>query len=147
VDLAQLVRERLKAVEIPAGVEVVTDMRSAQPTLLADPRHLEQVVTNLVLNAVQAMPGAGQLTVCVRDDGPETVVLSVSDNGVGIAPEHLPRVFEPLFTTKSKGIGLGLALAKILVEAHGGAIAAESERGKGTTLTVRLPAATARGAG
>ena len=147
VALAELVRDLLGAVEIPVGVEVVTDVGSALPTLLADPRHLEQILRNIVMNALQAMSGAGQLTVHAKIDGPEAVALSVSDNGVGIAAEHLSRIFEPLFTTKSKGIGLGLALAKLLVEAHGGTIAAESELGKGTTLTLRFPVAGARGVG
>ena len=74
-----------------------------------------------------------------RVSSPEWVCVSVSDTGVGIPPENLDKLFEPLFTTRVKGIGLGLALAKSLVEGHGGTIEVESEAGKGSTFTVRLP--------
>jgi PAS domain S-box-containing protein len=146
VALPQLVQAQVEALEVPANVEVVLDVAAALPTVLADPRHLEQVLRNILVNALQAMSGVGQLTVRLSTNGDGAVQVTVTDTGPGIAAEHLPRIFEPLFTTKSKGIGLGLALAKLLVEAHGGTIAVDSERGKGATLTVRLPAPGARGA-
>ena len=93
---------------------------------------------NLIRNAVQAMPDGGRLTLSSRADA-EWVRVSCRDTGVGIPPENLERIFEPLFTTKAKGIGLGLALVKTLVEAHGGTIKVESEPGTGSTFTVHLP--------
>jgi len=103
-----------------------------------DADKLRQVLINLMNNAVQAMPDGGQMSlVSAQRNG--DVFISVQDTGIGIEAQDLERVFEPLFTTKAKGIGLGLALVKLLVEAHQGEIDVASERGKGTVFTVRLP--------
>jgi signal transduction histidine kinase len=96
-------------------------------------------VGNLILNAVQAMPEGGQLTVKSEVPSPEWVAVSVADTGVGVPEEHLDKLFEPLFTTKAKGVGLGLAVVKSLVDGHGGTIEVQSKVGKGSTFTVRLP--------
>ena len=111
----------------------------------ADPEHLRRVVGNLVNNAVEAMPDGGQLSVetsLVAEEAgarDRDMVITVSDTGIGIPEEHLERIFEPLFSRKTKGIGLGLALVRTLVEAHGGTVGVESQVGVGTTFTVRLP--------
>ncbi|PYN12806.1 MAG: PAS domain-containing sensor histidine kinase, partial [Candidatus Rokuibacteriota bacterium] len=93
---------------------------------------------NLILNALQAMPGGGTLTVetswTARD-----VLIGVADTGVGIAPEHLDKIFEPLFTTKARGIGLGLSVVKRLLDANGGRITVESTPGQGSRFLVRFP--------
>jgi len=109
------------------------------PIMLADPDQLAQVFGNIILNAVQAMSEGGRLVVKSEVCTPEWVAVSFADTGVGIPKENLDKLFEPLFTTKAKGVGLGLALTKTLVEGHGGSIEAESEVGVGTTFTVRLP--------
>jgi signal transduction histidine kinase len=119
---------------------------AALPTLLADPYQLEQVFLNILMNALEAMPNGGTLTitagVCHREGGP-FVEAAVTDTGAGIPPENLPRVFDPFFTTKEvgKGTGLGLSVSYGIVRAHGGFIDVQSEVGKGTTFTIALPAA------
>ncbi len=106
-----------------------------------DGPQLEQVLTNLLVNAVQAMPDGGTATVSVRG-GLDGARLAVEDVGVGIPPEHRQRVFEPFFTTKDvgEGTGLGLAVVHGIVSDHGGRLELESEVGRGTRVTVHLPA-------
>jgi signal transduction histidine kinase len=137
---------------VPENVEVDERLDEALPVILADPDQLAQVFGNLIRNAIQAMPEGGRLTVetsevsdspLLSGVGPGVwwMAVSITDTGVGIPQENLDKLFEPLFTTKAKGIGLGLAVTKTLVEGHGGSIEVESEVGKGTTFTVRLPIA------
>jgi signal transduction histidine kinase len=108
------------------------------PQVQVDPRQMEQVLGNLVVNAFQAMPQGGKLTLSAKKKGTE-IALAVADTGVGIPPENMPKLFEPLFTTKLKGIGLGLAVCKKLAEANSGRIEVQSEPGKGSTFTLYLP--------
>lgn len=105
---------------------------------LLDPKMFRQLLLNLLINAVQAMPFGGRLTIVVTRLDPEQVVLQLSDTGVGIAPENLKRLFDPFFTTKEEGTGLGLALCHSIVQAHGGHIEVDSKLGVGTTFTVTL---------
>jgi len=95
---------------------------------------------NLLTNAAQAIAERGTIFVRTRHEG-DTVIISVSDDGKGIAPEHLDKLFDPGFATKGVGVGtgLGLAIAYRIVSDHGGQIVAESEVGRGTTFTVTLP--------
>ncbi len=139
VDINDVVQEAVSRVPVPENVEVVRQLSETLATIPADPTQLTQVFGNLALNAVQAMPDGGRLMVRSEAPSPEWVTVSFIDTGVGIDEETLPKVLEPLFTTKARGIGLGLALTKMLVEAHGGSIDVESELGKGTTFTVNLP--------
>jgi len=111
--------------------------------VLGDPELLKHVLFNLVLNAVQAMPDGGTLRLKAqrglsRLKG-EVVRLTVEDTGHGIAPEHLPHIFKPFFTTRPRGTGLGLTVVHRIVEAHGGLIEVESEPGKGTRFIISLP--------
>jgi PAS domain S-box-containing protein len=115
----------------------------AVPMITASPDQLTQVFMNLVLNAIDAMPGGGSLTISTvadrsRADFP-VIRVGVADTGVGIAPEVLPRIFEPFFTTKKDGTGLGLAISFEIVKSLGGEITAASQPGAGTTFTVVLP--------
>jgi signal transduction histidine kinase len=105
-----------------------------------DAGQIQQVLTNLVVNAIHAQPASRTVEIVVRSDGAR-VSISVSDDGEGMKPEVLARIFEPFFTTKplGKGTGLGLAVAHGIVEEHGGSIEAESAPGQGTTLRVHLP--------
>lgn len=138
VDVNALMLEALTKVEVPEQVHVETRLDETLLKPLVDADKLRQVLINLMNNAVQAMPDGGQMSlVSAQRNG--DVFISVQDTGVGIEAQDLERVFEPLFTTKAKGIGLGLALVKLLVEAHQGEIDVASERGKGTVFTVRLP--------
>jgi signal transduction histidine kinase len=122
----------------PIAVEFIPD--PALPPVEHDASKIQQVLVNLLLNATQAI-GAnheGQVVLKIASVR-ESAVLTVTDNGRGIAAEHLPNVFRPFFTTKGQGTGLGLSLARSIVELHGGQITVESERGRGTTFEVRLP--------
>ncbi|MBU1878844.1 MAG: hypothetical protein KJ734_07830, partial [Chloroflexi bacterium] len=143
VDLNAVVQEALARTPIPDAprIEVVWQLDAALPPILADPDQLFQVLGNLILNSIQAMPGGGRLVVGTAMAGPEWVAVSVADSGVGIPSENLDKLFEPLFSTKAQGIGLGLPLAKALVEGHGGSIAVQSAGvpGQGSIFTVRLP--------
>jgi len=140
INANQLIQETLAGLVVPAGVAVRSRLEKSQSTIQADPDQLRVVLSNLITNAVQAMPEGGQLDIETKVVK-EELAISVADTGVGIPPENLDKLFEPLFTTKSKSIGLGLTLAKTLVEGYGGRIEVESVPGKGTTFTVCLPLA------
>jgi len=130
------------------NIEIVTDLSPDVPLAAADQQQLQQVILNLANNALQAMSsahGRGRLTVgCDPSPDRSKVTIRVSDDGPGIPPEHLPRIFEPLFTTKppGEGTGLGLAIVQAIVTEHGGTLAVETECGRGTTFTVTLPIGT-----
>jgi signal transduction histidine kinase len=143
-DINEVIQEALSRITVPENVEVVSQLDGALPAILADPDQLVQVFGNIILNAVQAMPEGGRLVVKtseVSEELPksEWVAISFTDTGVGIPEENLGKLFEPLFTTKAKGIGLGMAVTKALVEGHGGSIEVQSEVGKGSSFTVKLP--------
>ncbi len=106
----------------------------------ADPQLLKRVLINLVTNAVQAMPDGGKLTLSAQVDSQGQVVITVVDTGVGIPEKIKPQIFTPLFTTKPRGQGFGLAVCKRVIEAHGGTISFESQRGKGAKFTIQFPA-------
>lgn len=111
-------------------------------SVTADPMQLHRLLTNLVLNAVEAMPGGGSITIDAeaRD---ATVSIEVRDTGVGMPPEVLRHAFDPLFSTKSKGTGLGLASAASIAAAHGGTITCDSVPGRGSTFRIVLPSSPA----
>jgi len=108
------------------------------PKVMVDPTFMKRVFTNLFTNALQAMPDGGRLTIRAHKTK-EAVSISVEDTGVGIPEEKLDKIFTPLFTTKSKGIGLGLSICKRLLEAQGGSITVKSQVGKGSTFTLKIP--------
>ena len=103
----------------------------------ADAQLLQQVWLNLFQNAIEAMTKGGDLAVRVTDG--DSVRIEVRDSGAGIDPAHAARIFKPFFSTKTRGTGLGLAITKKIVEAHGGAIRAESRAGQGTSVFVEIP--------
>ena len=116
------------------------------PMLHLDADKLQQALLNLLLNAVQAMPEGGSLTVVVKEvPAPESLLLGpavrivVSDTGIGIAPEDIPFIFDPFFTRSPSGCGLGLAIVHSIVQEHKGSVSVSSELGKGTTFWVDLP--------
>jgi signal transduction histidine kinase len=135
-DLSALAREAVERLIVPESSRVESDLVEGLEPVIIDSHQIGLVLDNLLLNAIQAMPDGGVVTVRTRPAG-SRVEISVEDTGVGIAPEHLERIFEPLFTTKSKGIGLGLSLVKRLVEANNGAIRVESAPGS-TRFLVEL---------
>ena len=128
------------ATRLPAGVTMEQDLHPLPPFLCL-PGHLNQVFLNLLLNAVQAVPaGTGKIVVRSKAIG-EEISIEVGDNGCGIAPENLARVFDPFFTTRAvgQGTGLGLTVSRDIVLVHNGSIDIESRPGAGTTVTIRLP--------
>lgn len=137
--LNSVVLEALSRTRVPKNVEVVTRLDETLPPVMADSAQLDQVFGNILLNAVQSMPNGGRLAVESGVRGPGWVAVSIADTGVGILSENIARLFEPLFSTKARGIGLGLPLSKTIVEAHGGSVEVQSEAGKGSTFTVKLP--------
>jgi two-component system NtrC family sensor kinase len=142
-DLNDTVRDLLEFVrpELDLGrVSVQLELSPALTLVHADVAQLRQLLLNLVRNAREAMPGGGSLRVSTRGlDG--SVVVEVRDTGPGIAKERLQRIFDPFFTTKERGTGLGLAMAQEIAQEHGGVLACESEPGKGTAFSLKLPVA------
>ncbi|MEK6778424.1 MAG: ATP-binding protein [Candidatus Deferrimicrobiota bacterium] len=143
VQLSEVVRQTLVFLEKQLGrakVKVVRDLPEDIPFLKGNDLQLQQVFTNLILNAAQAMPGGGTLEVRTRRNG-GMLEAEFTDSGTGIEPEHLHRVFEPFFTTKpvGEGTGLGLSVSYGIIKHHGGDIRVSSEPGKGSTFTVFLP--------
>jgi PAS domain S-box-containing protein len=121
-------------------VEVVWSPETELPPISLAPDRMQQVFLNLVLNAVEAMPGGGRLNVSVTPtDQPEGVQVRFDDTGVGIDPDRLPRIFEPFHSSRPEGLGLGLYLSKKIVEEHEGRIEVASRAGEGATFTVWLP--------
>jgi signal transduction histidine kinase len=135
--LVAIVRAALDRLPLPEPVAVQLELTESMPSVLVDTHQVGQIVLNFLQNAVQAMPDGGRLTVSAGEDG-ERVFVRVEDTGVGILPENLAKIFQPLFTTKAKGIGLGLALARDLAEANAGRISVESTVGQGSRFTVHF---------
>lgn len=144
-ELLERALELLRAKLRDGRVEVERIFETALPAILADRDQLTQVFLNLITNAVDAMPGGGTLVLETRrgqaEDGRTLITVSVDDTGAGIAPEHLPRIFEPFYTTKpeGRGTGLGLSVSLGIVRMHGGTIDVESKHERGTTMRVMLP--------
>ncbi|MFA7060052.1 MAG: ATP-binding protein [Pedobacter sp.] len=153
VTARELTDESLGRCAIPENIDLQTEIPDNLPFLRVDPLQIGQVLQNLITNAVQAMPDGGALRVAalrISSSNSKSKIqnskfiedfieISVTDTGEGISPENMKKLFQPLFTTKAKGIGLGLVVCKNLVEANGGRIEVASESGKSTTFTVALP--------
>ncbi|MDD5365833.1 MAG: PAS domain S-box protein [Gallionellaceae bacterium] len=138
--LAELIGQTLRKLPVPDGVTVEQAIPATLPPLRVDPQQVQQVLRNLISNGIDAMAEGGTLTITAAADG-MSVAVSVRDTGSGIAPEQMARLFQPLYTTKARGIGLGLVVVKNLTEANGGRIEVQSEPGRGTVFTVTLPCA------
>jgi signal transduction histidine kinase len=115
----------------------VLQFPASLPKVYAVPHQVEQVLENLVIKAYQAMPTGGSIQISAAPQKDE-LAISIRDTGTGISPENMNKLFEPLFTTKPKGIGLGLAVSRKLAEANGGRIEIQSELGRGSTFTLFL---------
>ncbi len=123
-----------------ANVQLALSLPGDLPAVFCDAAQVEQVLLALMMNALEAMPQGGRLTLRGRHERARAeVVLEVEDTGAGIPPELLPRLFEPFFTTRERGNGLGLAISRTIVERHNGRIEARSTPGQGTTFVVTLP--------
>jgi signal transduction histidine kinase len=140
--LGPCLQEVLEVTTLPENVAVAVDLPPSLPPALADPDQVRIVLANLVRNAREAMPQGGRLTISARVDG-DAVEVDVADTGVGIPPDILHRIMEPLFSTKARGMGLGLAIARSILQKNRGSLRVSSELGQGTTFTMRLSAAVA----
>jgi two-component system NtrC family sensor kinase len=135
---ALLVRHQAEMLEVEVRVEIEPGL----PRAACDASQVQQMILALTMNAIEAMPDGGTVTLrAARDPAGDALRLQVADTGSGIAESDLPHVFEPFFTTKEdgKGVGLGLAVVYGIVQKHGGRIDIETKPGVGTTFTVRLP--------
>jgi len=133
-----IIKEALSLVEIPKNVQVI-NLTEDKPKIKVDTAKIKRTFVNIFTNAVEAMPKGGTLTTKSRKSG-GNVEFVFSDTGVGVSKKTIEKLWTPLFTTKAKGMGFGLAICKRNVEAHGGSISVRSSRGKGTTVTVTIPA-------
>ena len=140
-DAVAITRPRWEERVAKGGVPLRLDLRlTPLPAVMGRPSELNEVITNLILNAIDAMPEGGTLGIYTRPEGDEHVVLTVTDTGMGM-PEHVrTRIFDPFFTTKGEvGTGLGLSVSFSIIQRHSGEMRVESQAGRGTTFTIVLP--------
>lgn len=138
VDIGELVHEVVLLAGRQHGIEVNLALRSDCPTIDADPEAIKQALLNLLINAMQSIEESGTISIATDSDG-RTVAITVSDDGSGILPENLEKIFDPFFSTKPNGTGLGLAMVHRIVDSHSGTITVSSRPGEGTVVTMRLP--------
>lgn len=140
-DIEIIINELLTRNGVPSNIQTDTKVDADAKTIMADSAYMKRIIGNLVSNAVQAMPKGGKLTLrAYREAG--DIVITVEDTGVGIPEEAKPKLFQPLFTTKSKGQGFGLSVVRRLTEALNGTITFESQEGKGTKFALRFSLST-----
>ena len=142
-DVEQIIQRTMSLVQPHAAknkVETAIDVESGLPQIYADPQQLQQILLNLGLNALDAMPKGGKLVMGAVSPSTGNIIVTVTDTGMGIDNDVLPRIFQPFFTSKKRrGLGLGLPICDRIAKSHGGTIRVESKPGEGTTFKVRLP--------
>ncbi len=134
-DLAILMRKRLQR----SNITLTLDLAEQLPVVIGDRNQIKQILINLMLNAAEAMDTVGGSVILKTASDEANVVITVADNGPGIPEEHLPHLFEPLFTTKVRGLGLGLSICEEIVKQHGGYIDVTTKVGVGTSFALQLP--------
>jgi len=136
--IEKVIEDALSYTLIPENIKLNKELDADLSAVEIDTDQVRQVLVNMIINAVQAMPEGGKLAISARerDKSPE---VEISDSGCGIPEEIIDKIFDPLFTTRAKGIGLGLAVCKTIIERHKGNIEVKSKVGKGTTFTIKLP--------
>jgi len=139
LDVIDLVHETIQTSRIPDTIEVVTQFPDNRIFADLEKEQIRMALKNLINNAAQAMDDSGTLTVSARPVEPEQVEISIADTGPGISPEYVEKVFEPLFSTKTHGIGFGLSITRMIAENHGGKIRAASIPGSGAVFVITLP--------
>ncbi len=138
-NLADVIAETLRSSKIPQSVEVIRRIPEQAIMVDIEVEQIRMALKNIVKNAVQAMEEKGTLTITGQETQAAQVELTITDTGPGIAPENLEKVFEPLFSTKTHGIGFGLSITRMIIENHGGSIRVESRHGEGAVFTLTLP--------
>lgn len=132
-----IIGDSLKMIIFPATV-IFTDLSQGTPQVELDPIKIKRAFVNIIKNALDAMPQGGEFIIKSESDG-DIVKFVFTDTGEGISEENLKKLFQPLFTTKAKGMGFGLAICQRIIEAHKGRILVESTLGNGTSVKVELP--------
>ncbi len=145
IDVPALIRDALSRNPASTLVEICLMFEENLPFIQADSGQIFLVMENLILNALQSMPDGGILSISARKKPEGQLEISISDTGTGIPADNFEKIFEPLFTTRAKGIGLGLPISRMLVEAHEGTLLLKSEPGKGSVFTIMLPASAEEG--
>lgn len=146
ISLSELAHVVIDPLTIPSSIKISIDSPTELPPLPVDASQMAIVLSNLIRNAIDAMPNGGEIRIEGREvaneadpSKPSMLVISVTDTGCGMSTDTLGQIMEPLFSTKSRGLGLGLALAREIVQKHGGRISVSSQVGVGSTFTVHLP--------
>lgn len=137
-NIAGIIEDALRYTPVPENVELIKEINNNLPKVMVDGEQIKQVFLNITLNALQAMPEGGRLEIRATDKG-KFVEVEFIDTGGGIPDSIMNKIFDPLFTTKAKGVGLGLSVCKTIMERHEGEIKVKSQAGKGTTFTISLP--------
>jgi signal transduction histidine kinase len=137
-NIAGIIEDALRYIPVPENVALIKDINNNLPMVMVDGEQIKQVFLNITLNALQAMPEGGHLDIRAADKG-KFVEVEFIDTGGGIPDSNKKKIFDPLFTTKAKGVGLGLSVCKTIIEHHEGAINVKSQVGEGTTFTISLP--------
>ena len=138
VNVAEAIEKTLHKCTVPASVNVHLELPQTLPPVRFDPMHLHQVFWNLITNAVEAMADGGTLIIRA-DEAQQGIRISVRDSGIGMTPEQQAKLFQPMFTTKARRVGLGLMVVKNLTQLNGGSVEVESSPDKGSVFTVTLP--------
>jgi signal transduction histidine kinase len=137
-ELNNLIGGLLMTLDIDDGIKVICEVADDIQKVKVDPAYVKRILTNLIINAQQAMLNGGKITIAARKESGNCLI-SVEDTGEGIPEDIKPNIFQPLFTTKSKGQGFGLAVSKRLAKAMGGDLTFESEKGNGSKFILKLP--------
>jgi len=140
LDIKPVIEESITIAKVPGLVRITQDYAVEQALAHIDKEQMQIAFKNIIRNAAEAMNGEGRLNINVRGIPENKIEISFSDAGPGIAQENLEKVFQPLFTTKTSGIGFGLSISKMVVEKHGGTIRAESKPGNGASIIIQIPA-------
>jgi signal transduction histidine kinase len=139
-DLKQVIDTILIKNNTPNNINIITNISEEAKTLTTDTIYLQRIINNLITNAIYAMPDGGTLTIqATKNTQTNKIILTIKDTGIGIPKDIQTKIFNPLFTTRSKGQGLGLSVVKRFTEALDGTISFESQEGKGTTFNITLP--------
>jgi len=140
VSASELISQSLRKCDVPSAVAIYLDVPKTLPPLQVDPKQIQQVLWNLITNGVEAMPDGGDLEIWAVEDKPaQALRISIKDSGTGIALENHAKLFQPLFTTKARRVGLGLVVVKNLTQVNRGSVDMQSQPGEGTTFSITLP--------